>query len=89
MLQTVSIVVKGKVQGVYYRQSAKEKALELGISGIINNQPDSTVHILASGTIDQLNHFIAWCKLGPSRAFVTAVDVEYITPRAFIDFTIH
>lgn len=88
MLQTFSIVVAGKVHGVYYRQSTKEKALELGITGFVKNQPDGTVFIQASGTADQLNKLIAWCKQGPSRAQVTSVQVEHIEPTAFIGFTV-
>lgn len=39
MVQTLSITISGKVQGVYYRQSAKEKAQELGITGSVKNLP--------------------------------------------------
>lgn len=88
MLQTVSIIVTGKVQGVFYRQSTKEKALELGITGIVKNQPDGSVSIQASGSSGQLNQLIAWCRQGPSRAEVTSVQVETIEPRAFIGFTV-
>ena len=88
MVQTVSIIVTGKVQGVFYRQSTQEKALELGLTGIVKNQPDGSVYIQASGASGQLNQLIAWCRQGPSQAVVTAVQVENIEPRAFIGFTI-
>ena len=88
MLQTVSILVTGKVQGVYYRQSTKEEALRLGLTGVVKNQSDGSVFIQASGPAEQLNKLVAWCKQGPSRAQVTGVQVEFITPRAFIGFTI-
>jgi acylphosphatase len=88
MLQTVSILVTGKVQGVFYRQSTKEKALELGLTGVVKNQPDGNVFIQASGTAEQLNKLVAWCKQGPSRAQVTGVQVKQIEPRAFIGFTV-
>lgn len=88
MLQTVSILVTGKVQGVFYRQSTKEKALELGITGSVKNQPDGSVWIQATGSPDQLHQLIAWCRQGPPRAAVTSVQVETMEPRAFIGFTI-
>jgi acylphosphatase len=88
MLQTFSITVTGKVQGVYFRQSTKEKAQELGITGMVKNLPDGSVYIQASGTAQQLNRLVAWCKEGPRRAVVTAVTVETITPVAFMGFTI-
>jgi acylphosphatase len=88
MVQTVSILVTGKVQGVFYRQSTKEKALALGITGIVKNQPDGSVFIQATGDPGLLNQLIAWCRQGPSRAEVASVQVETIEPRAFIGFTV-
>ena len=42
-MQSLSIIVTGKVQGVWFRQSTKDKALELGITGEVSNQPDGAV----------------------------------------------
>lgn len=88
MLQTFSIIVSGKVQGVFYRQSTKEKADSLGIKGEVKNMPDDTVHIIATGNEDQINQLIEWCKQGPPRARVTNVVVEEITLKEFNKFTI-
>ena len=88
MLQTFSILVSGRVQGVFYRQRTKEKAIELGITGYVKNLPDGNVHILASGTSSQLNQLVAWCKQGPPAAVVTAVQVEIIAPTVFTGFSI-
>ena len=63
MLQTISITISGLVQGVYYRQSTKEKALELGIAGIVKNLPDGNVFILATGTGEQLDQLVQWLSL--------------------------
>ena len=49
MQQTLSITITGKVQGVYFRQSAKEKALDLRLTGQVKNLRDGNVHIIASG----------------------------------------
>lgn len=88
MLQTFSITVSGKVQGVYYRQSAKEKALELGLTGTVENLRNGHVLLVATGTTEQLNKLVDWCKQGPSRARVTDVQVEQETARSFTGFTI-
>jgi acylphosphatase len=88
MEQTISITVSGMVQGVYYRQSTKEKALELGISGLVKNLPNGNVQILATGTADQLDQLVLWCKQGPPHAKVTDVQVENITPQVFMGFVI-
>ena len=74
MLQTVSIVVKGKVHGVHYRQSVREKCTALGITGSVRNLADGTVQIAATGTKAQIDDLLRWCKEGPPRAVVTAVE---------------
>jgi acylphosphatase len=88
MEQTISITVSGLVQGVYYRQSAKEKALELGISGLVKNLPDGNVHIIATGTADQLDQLVHWCKQGPPHAKVNDVDVTQVDKQVFMGFVI-
>jgi acylphosphatase len=88
MLQTYSILVIGKVQGVFYRQSTQEKAKELGITGMVKNLPDGNVQIMATGTTDQLNELVNWCKQGPPRAVVTSVKVEKLTAHAYSNFSI-
>ena len=88
MLQTISITVSGVVQGVYYRQSTKEKALELGISGIVKNLPNGNVHILATGTDAQLDQLVQWCKQGPRNAQVTSVNVEQMEIEKYFGFII-
>jgi acylphosphatase len=88
MLKTVSILIQGKVQGVWYRQSAKEKAKELGINGFVCNQTDGSVAITATGTKEQLNEFIAWCGQGPPRARVIHVDVKELPQQIYEGFEI-
>lgn len=87
-MQTLLIIVTGKVQGVWFRQSTKEKALELGITGEVSNQPDETVKIIATGTKEQLSIFTDWCKQGPPKANVTNLDVKEHAFQAFKSFTI-
>jgi len=88
MLQSISITVEGLVQGVFYRQSTKVKAVESGITGEIKNKPDGTVHIIATGTETQLEKLIQWCKKGPEMAIVTDVKVEKIPTQTFKGFSI-
>ena len=88
MLQTISIIVKGKVQGVYYRQTTQEKAMALGITGTARNLPDRTVKIIATGTKPQLDKLLAWCRQGPSRAEVNSIECKEEELRLFPDFRI-
>ena len=88
MQQTLSITISGKVQGVFFRQNAKEKALELGLTGQVKNLEDGNVHIIASGTREQLAAFTDWCKKGPSRAVVAGVEILELPLKEFDRFTI-
>ncbi len=85
---TVSITISGKVQGVWYRQSAKEQAQQLGITGQIRNEPDGSVHIIATGTKEKMDQFINWCKKGPPKARVTNIDFKELLLQQFTHFTI-
>lgn len=88
MLQTISITIEGLVQGVFFRQSTKVKAIESGITGEIKNKPDGTVHIIATGTETQLDLLIKWCNKGPEMAIVTNVKIEKIPLQSFKGFSI-
>ena len=69
------IIISGKVQGVFFRASTKEKAEELGITGWVRNAADGTVEIEASGNDDAIKQFIDWCHEGPELAEVDTVTV--------------
>jgi acylphosphatase len=87
-MKTIRLTVKGKVQGVYFRANAKNKASELGITGWVKNLPDDTVEIKATATDDLLQQFINWCREGPSRAIVNDLIIEELPYEPFIDFRI-
>ena len=76
MIRHYKISVFGKVQGVWYRKSAKEKATELKIDGVITNQPDGSVFISAQGEEKNLNDFILYCNSGSELAEVRSLQIE-------------
>ena len=88
MLQTISITVKGKVQGVFFRQRSKEKALMLGITGKVMNLQNGDVEIIATGTDEQLNKFTEWCMQGPPKAQVDSIKIKDLPIQLFDHFTI-
>lgn len=67
------ITIKGKVQGVFYRASTRDKATELGISGWCMNLDNGDVLIHAEGERVDLNALLLWCKVGPPKAKVDQV----------------
>jgi acylphosphatase len=72
----LSIRVYGRVQGVFFRQTAKEKALRLGLTGFARNEPDGTVRIEVEGHATSLERFLDWCEVGPPGARVERVESE-------------
>lgn len=89
MQQTISIVISGKVQGVFFRQSSREKAIKTGICGEVKNMADGSVVITATGSKEQLEQFIQWCRLGPPKAVVKNVGVKELQLQIFDHFSIH
>ncbi|MGV3657105.1 MAG: acylphosphatase [Chitinophagaceae bacterium] len=74
-MATVHLMIRGKVQGVFYRATARQKAEELGLSGWVKNTADESVEATISGTPEAVDAFIAWCWQGPPRAQVAHVQV--------------
>jgi acylphosphatase len=71
-------VVSGRVQGVFYRASAQQRARSIGIAGHARNLPDGTVEVLACGEEAAVLEFIQWLWIGPSAAKVTDVRVDSV-----------
>ncbi|MEO6132025.1 MAG: acylphosphatase [Saprospiraceae bacterium] len=75
---TVQIHITGKVQGVWFRASAKDVALSLGLKGKVWNNPDDSVGAIAQGDDEKVKAFIEWCKEGPKLANIKNVRVEAV-----------
>ncbi len=88
MLKTISIIVSGKVQGVWYRKFIQQKAIELGITGTVQNQTDGTVLITATGSEANLEKLAEWCGKGPDKAIVEEVNITMETLHEFDEFKI-
>lgn len=88
MIEHRVIRVSGRVQDVFFRQSAKRKAEELGVVGFARNEADGTVTIDAEGDSVALDVLVAWCYEGPTYARVERVVVENGTPKHFREFLI-
>jgi len=70
-------VVRGTVQGVYYRASTVEEAKALGIAGYARNLIDGSVEVVARGPRPRLDQFIDFLHRGPSLARVTGVEIDW------------
>lgn len=69
--------VSGDVQGVFFRDSARQRAEELGLSGWVRNLPDGRVEVLFEGSSKKVEEMVRWCEQGPPHARVESVDSEY------------
>ncbi|MEC7641388.1 MAG: acylphosphatase [Nitrospinota bacterium] len=76
--KAVHIVVRGKVQGVYFRASTESLAQDLGLGGWVWNCGNGTVEIHAEGKEDRLKRFVEWCRKGPPAASVSSIDVDWV-----------
>lgn len=87
-MPTKHLLIKGKVQGVFYRATARETAEKLHITGWIKNTNVGDVEAMVSGTAEQLQAFIAWCKQGPPKAVVTSVEAREEVEKIFEKFMV-
>ena len=76
-LKQVQLIVRGRVQGVFFRASTQREARRLGLTGWVKNRGDGSVEILAEGEEDGLKDLIAWANRGPSASRVERVDVRW------------
>jgi len=88
MKQHLTILIKGKVQGVFFRASAMRVARDLKVTGFVRNESDGSVYIEAEGTADQMKEFVSWCKRGPEFANVQECKMEEGTLKDFTEFLI-
>lgn len=89
MEKCIHILVSGRVQGVYFRASARELATELGLCGTVRNRRDGRVEIVARGPESSLERFLEWCWHGPEYARVDDLQFEYrVDCKEYEGFTI-
>jgi acylphosphatase len=87
-MTTTNLLIKGKVQGVYYRKTAQEKARELNITGWVKYISGGRVEIMASGSEEAIKEFIEWCKKGPEKAVVENVIITPLSGEQFEGFSV-
>ena len=87
-MTTVHLLIKGKVQGVFFRATAKEVADKIGVKGWIKNTWDDDVEAMATGSEEAIQKFIDWCWTGPQKAEVENVIVTKKEETPFKDFSV-
>ncbi|MFM7059834.1 MAG: acylphosphatase [Actinomycetes bacterium] len=82
------VLVSGRVQGVWFRDTCCEQARNLGVAGWVRNLADGRVEAVFEGPAAAVGRMVAWCHEGPSRARVDAVEVELRTATGLAGFRI-
>lgn len=67
------LIISGRVQGVWYRESMRQEALRLGVDGWVKNRADGTVEAVIAGPAPQIETLLAWAHRGPPLASVAEV----------------
>lgn len=86
-MKTIRIIIKGNVQGVFFRANAERLAGLLNIKGYVKNK-EKNVEIVAQGEEKDLNQLIEFCKRGPEGARVSDIEIKNEKPKNFKCFRI-
>ena len=82
------VVVSGRVQGVWFRDSMRRQAERLGLAGWVRNLPDGNVEAVFEGAADAVERLSVWCHHGPPGARVTSVVPRNEPPEGLTGFRI-
>ncbi|HEU0220373.1 MAG TPA: acylphosphatase [Gallionella sp.] len=74
--KTLRLVIHGRVQGVFFRDSMRREAQRLGVSGWVRNRSDGTVEAAVHGEPADVDAIVRWARRGPDRAEVERVEIE-------------
>ena len=80
--------VTGHVQGVWFRESCREVADRLGVTGSVRNRADGSVEVVVEGGPHEVEALVAWCRSGPPAAEVTGVEVGVERPEGLTGFRV-
>lgn len=82
------VVVHGRVQGVFFRDSLRRLAERNGVSGWARNTPDGTVEAVFEGEPDDVERLVSFARTGPPDASVEGVDVREEEPEGLSGFSV-
>ena len=82
------VVVRGNVQGVFFRDSCRSEASSRGVAGWVTNRPDGAVEAVFEGDPDAVTAMVDWCSSGPRGADVESVDESTEEPEGLSGFEI-
>ena len=84
----IRVVVQGRVQGVWFRDSTRRMAEQLGVEGWVRNLPSGDVEAVFEGSPGAVAGAVEWCRRGPERAAVTSLQEFAEKPQGLTGFAI-
>jgi len=81
-------VVRGRVQGVFFRHTTRERARAHGVAGWVRNRPDGSVEAVLEGPLEAVERVLRFLQTGPPQARVDGVDVSEEDPQGLSGFEI-
>lgn len=82
------VVVRGRVQGVFFRDSCRREARRRGLAGWVSNRPDGAVEAVFEGEPEAVTALVDWCERGPRGADVDGVDAREEEPEGLSGFDV-
>jgi len=76
-MKRAEVVVRGAVQGVFFRVEARDRARSLQLGGWVRNAPDGSVEAVFEGEDERVESMVDWCRRGPRGARVDDVAVTW------------
>jgi len=88
MKKAVKMIIKGSVQGVFFRNFVKEEADKLSVKGFIRNLENGEIEIFAEGEIENIDKLSNICKIGPKHAKIKSIIIKESPFQDFKEFKI-
>lgn len=85
-LARAHVLVAGRVQGVWFRQSCADEARAAGVTGWVRNLSDGRVEAVFEGPDAAVDRLVSWCRTGPPRANVSDVEIRREDPEGLAGF---
>jgi acylphosphatase len=82
------VTVQGRVQGVFFRDSVRQRAQSRGVAGWVRNRTDGAVEAVFEGEPDDVQRLVDYAKTGPRQAEVDDVDVREEEPEGLSGFEV-
>ena len=88
IMKCIQLIICGRVQGVFFRDNTRRKAIELGLKGYVKNLPNENVEAVAQGDEDKLQELIDFIRKNPGMSKVTGIETKNRKAEKFESFEI-